>query len=678
MTTLKITHIEIPAAVMGPENPLPKLRNIAQVQSPVAVDESVPEHERTHLGYGLEYGSESTCLPYSVQDGYTRNRAPRSFKVAILENEFLRATVLLEFGGRLWSLFHKPTQKELLCLNPVFQPANLAIRNAWYSGGVEWNCGVRGHTPFTCAPLFAAEVQSPEGWPVLRLWEFERIRAVPFQIDFLLPPGSPWLMVRVGLSNPHAQTIPLYWWSNIAVTQTPDVRVLAPADSALNFPYQGALCRVPVPMHEGFDLTYATRNVCSADYFFSIPEHQRPWVAAVKGDGTGFVQTSTQALRGRKLFVWGNSQGGSQWQKFLTEGDEQYLEIQAGVARSQYESFPMPPHSQLEWMEAYGAISTDPALIHGADWTAATSEVDRTIAQLLPAQKLEEFLQSTQALFQQPPDRLIQKGSGWGALEQLRREKANEASLAPHKGIDFNEDSLTAEQAPWAALLRTGKFPDDGQHQAWMVQPEWVELLEDSGDDHWLAWLHRGVMRYHQDDLPGAKSAWEQSLKGNRSPWALRNLAVLATREGRACEASSLLMEARALVPDLIPLTVECLVALLDAAQITMALALFDQIPASVAQAGRVRYLHARAALEAGDFSLTEALLSSDLVVADLREGETMLSDLWYELKARQMAQYAASEVTEEIRRHTRTLLPPAHLDFRQSAALPKSRDLAG
>ena len=43
-------------------------------------------------------------------------------------------------------------------MNPVFQPGNLAIRNAWFSGGVEWNMGIRGHSVYTCSPVFAARV----------------------------------------------------------------------------------------------------------------------------------------------------------------------------------------------------------------------------------------------------------------------------------------------------------------------------------------------------------------------------------------------------------------------------------------------------------------------------------------------------------------------------------------
>ena len=71
----------------------------------------------------------------------------------------------------------------------------------------------------------------------------------------------------------------------------------------------GALRRVPIPVLDGLDRTYTTRASEAADYFFAIDDDQRRWIAALDGRGTGLVQTSTDRLRGRKLFLWGKSAG---------------------------------------------------------------------------------------------------------------------------------------------------------------------------------------------------------------------------------------------------------------------------------------------------------------------------------------------------------------------------------
>ena len=93
-------------------------------------------------------------IPYLRQDGYNRKRSLKDFKAVVLENDYLKAVFIPELGRRMWQLYDKEKQQDLVYVNPVFQPCNLALRNAWFSGGVEFNIGMQGHTPFTCSPLF--------------------------------------------------------------------------------------------------------------------------------------------------------------------------------------------------------------------------------------------------------------------------------------------------------------------------------------------------------------------------------------------------------------------------------------------------------------------------------------------------------------------------------------------
>lgn len=234
------------AADLGTENPLPPLHAPRDEHAGAADAPALPEAMRENM----RRGRLQSCLPYTLQDGYGRDLHPSALRTAVLENELLRASFLLDFGGRLWSLYHKQAQRELLHANPVLQPANLAVRNAWFAGGVEWNIGIIGHSPHTCAPPYAARLATSDGTPVLRLYEWERLRQVPYQIDAYLPDGSPVLFVRVRISNPHDRAIPMYWWSNMAVPQSQETRVVVPATAkakappAHDVPSAGALGRV--------------------------------------------------------------------------------------------------------------------------------------------------------------------------------------------------------------------------------------------------------------------------------------------------------------------------------------------------------------------------------------------------------------------------------------------------
>jgi hypothetical protein len=319
--------------------------------------------------------------------------------VAVLENDTLKATFMLELGGRLRSLIHKPTGRELREANPVFQPANLAVRNAWLSGGVEWNIGMLGHFPLTCAPLFAGRITTPDGTPVLRMWEWERLRQTPYQIDAWLPPDSQVLYVRVRITNPHDEQVPMYWWSNAAVPETPATRVLVPADTAYNFGYgEGGPARVDITIVQGTDVSYTTNIGRACDFFFHVAteDGQRPWVSALDGEGRRYVQVSTQRLAGRKLFLWGLGAGGRRWQEWLTEPGHAYLEIHAGLARTQMQHLPMPAHTDWQWLESYGYLEADPEQIHGDDWAAANAAAEQSLEELVPRARMEADLEAAQ------------------------------------------------------------------------------------------------------------------------------------------------------------------------------------------------------------------------------------------------------------------------------------------
>jgi len=658
------------SADLGVDNPLSPLHPPVSFACGMKIDGSVPPHARKYLGYGLDTG----CLPYSLQDGYSRSRHVSEMKVAVLENEILRATLLLEYGGRLWSLIHKPTGRELLYVNPVFQPANLAIRNAWFSGGVEWNFALRGHSPHTCSPMFAARIIGQDGSPMLRLWEWERLRGILYQLDIQLPAKSSWLFVRVRIFNPHDHEIPMYWWSNIAVPEKKDIRVLIPADAAYHFDYSKVMTRVPVPYDEHrVDTSYATNLRKSADYFYDIADGKRPWIASLDAEGRGLIETSTMLLRGRKLFAWGMHSGGRNWQKFLSDGRSPYIEIQSGLAQTQYECCPMPAGAQWDWLEAYGLMSAQADKVHGKDWSAACREVENCLGKMLAGTDLEAELKRSEVDAAKPPDDILHRGSGWGALESRRRKLSGEKSFCS-SALAFSEDSIGEEQASWLALLENGVLPEQNSRLppgSWMVQEEWYRLLKNAVEnglgDHWLSWLHLGVMEYHYGRKEAAEQAWKKSLAHARTAWALRNLAIFAGEE-KKIEAAELYKEAIGIAPTVMPLLVEGLRSWLEAGWFSEVLEFISKQPLSIREHGRMKTLEAYALVESGGFDKAESILTNGLEVAELREGEIVLSDIWYEIRERRLAAKLGCQVDEKIReRVRRESVLPAQLDFRMT-----------
>ncbi len=200
---LSASTLRIAYAPLGGEDPVPLLDTT--LETPFDGLEQLPHPLRE----GASFGTPRSLHPYLLQNRYDRDRLAADLDCLVLQNEHLRATFLPQLGGRLWSLLDLATDRELLYRNAVIQPANLALRNAWFAGGVEWNIATKGHSPHTMAPLHAGRVDGADGVPTLRMWEFERLRGVVFQVDARLPPGSRALFIYVRIRNPNAEAVPM-------------------------------------------------------------------------------------------------------------------------------------------------------------------------------------------------------------------------------------------------------------------------------------------------------------------------------------------------------------------------------------------------------------------------------------------------------------------------------------
>jgi hypothetical protein len=669
MSEMRLETLTMPTAPVGAENPLPPLFSRADIHQEPSTGQEHPGELDEEMRRNMSYGRVPSALPYLIQDGYGRDRSPAPHQVAVLESDRMRATFLLNAGGRLWSLVDLASGRELLHRNPMFQPANLALRNAWFAGGVEWNIGTTGHAPTTCEPLHAGRVELPDGTPMLRMYEFERIREVVFQVDAWLPDGSPVLLVHVRITNPGDAEVPMYWWSNIAVPQAEGVRVLAPADSAWQFGYDRRMRRVPVPVHDGLDRTYPARAGEAADYFFAIDDDQRRWVAALDEHGAGLFQTSTQVLRGRKLFVWGTNAGGKHWQDWLSGSTGEYFEIQAGLARTQLEHLPMPAHTAWSWVEALGPLKADPDAVHSDDWRVARDAVTAAIDRLVPEPVVDAALALATDSADSPPVERLHTGSGWGALERRLRGRAGDTSL-DLPGTPFPDSSLDAAQQPWLELLDDGRMtsPDAATPPtSYQVSRRWTATLE-AATDSWVAALHLGVVRAYHGDLGGTREAWTRSLTIKPTAWAGRNLAGLAAATDDRPGAVTAYRRALALRPDLAPLRLELVTTLLADRNGAGALEVIEAAPPEHRALGRFRWAEAKAALLTGQLDRAGSIIAGGIVVPDVREGEVALDELWVDYQAALQAAALGRPVTEDLRAYVRATMPvPPALDFRMS-----------
>ena len=422
---------------LGPQSCVPDLIGEHILQNDTKFD--LDEHDEIYEGFGRK----RSAYPYRQYNSYTRELKEKEIRTAVLENDYLKAVFLPEYGGRLWELWDKTTGKNLLYTNDVLRFSNLAVRNAWYSGGVEWNIGIIGHHAFTTQSMYTAETETEDGMPVLRFYEYERIREVPYQIDFWLEEDSRFLNCRMRIVNESSEVIPMYWWSNMAVPEYENGRVVVPAEQAFTGK-NGRIVKVDIPMVDGVEVTDYKKIPNSVDYFFAIPEEKPKFIANLDQDGYGLLQISTKRLQGRKLFSWGKRQGSDHWQEFLTDKAGRYVEIQAGLGKTQYGCIPMAPHTSWEWMEQYGAVQAAPRHLDKTHKERAEELTSYVLKAGIPA-NLEEKLKATASMAKKEA-KVIITGSGYGAMKDHSR-------LEGHLKYE-----LTDSLKKWPIFLETGTF----------------------------------------------------------------------------------------------------------------------------------------------------------------------------------------------------------------------------
>ena len=672
MTELRIEPFPLPAADLGPENPLPVLGKAEDLHAKIKTDATFHEEDKAHLGWGRP----ASLLPYRFQDGFNRARRPRAFQAAVLENEHLRAVFLPELGGHLWSLVSKDSGEELLSSNPVFQPCNLALRTAWISGGIEWNFGWTGHWPLTCSPLFAARRTLPDGTPELRLWEFERVRRMPVQIDAWLPAGSKVLFVRSSLHNCNAEMTPVYWWTNIAARQQPGTRVLVSADETILYNYAaGAMGACALPKCGDEEITYPGRMRGARDFFFRVPDSEKnPWEIALQPSGRGLFQTSTARLRGRKLFRWGIQPGGQTWQHYLCTPD--YIEIQAGLARTQSHHLPMPAGETWSWVEAFGEVAPGPDAFSD-DWAVARASGGKAVRAIVPGDAIDRLLEESEGWANEPvrEDEIFHAGSGWGALE-VRRRRADASVFPGLPGIVFPPTSCGDDQAPWLSLLDGGVIA----RRAVTDDPgafgtvEFLPVLEASfarpDGRNWLSLFHYGVILWQDGKEDEAMQAWSDSCAAEENAWSRRCIGIAQRKRGETAAGRDNVIAASSLLPTLVPLAREALLALVDDALYGEALAYAASLEESVRNDSRIRLLEARALAMLGRLDEAEKIVLETPPPSDMREGESMSGDIWLDIQARRDGLLARGEVATKEQRAAfgKRYTPPAAIDYRMGS----------
>jgi hypothetical protein len=320
---------------------------------------------------------------------------PRAYHLIVLENRYLRLTVLPDLGGRLYEVIYKPTGHNELYHNPVVKPAPFGARGWWLGvGGTEWAFPTDEHGLLEYLPWAATTSRDGEGGVSVRLTATDRqtgLRgtgtihlasdeaAYTLSISLTNPTPAPqqtqlWIntMLAPGGGNqvPPAST----WWlpgTSLVVHSTDDPD-LGPAGRRLAWPQ---------PMSGGRSLAdYRTWQHYLGGF---IPPDARTGDAAAlynrqADEGMVRIGPPPGVAQGLKLFGFGPHFD----PHIYTDDSSSYAELWGGLLPTFADTTLLPPGATVGWSERWQPVAGLGGVGAASGWGAAALRDD--IVRLAP------------------------------------------------------------------------------------------------------------------------------------------------------------------------------------------------------------------------------------------------------------------------------------------------------
>ena len=319
----------------------------------------------------VNFLEEATDEKYNITYRYLKreeyensNPTPTSqdYTMLVLENAYLRVTLLPELGGRIYQMIFKPTGHNELYQNPTLKPTHWGPLNGeenwWLAvGGIEWCLPVEEHG-YEWGEPWAYQVFTSTAGVTVTLQDTaasDRIRAA---VTVHLPAERCALEVTPRVENPTGKSIAYKYWLNgmlspgAANTVGADLQFVFGADQ-VTVHSSGDFDEYEVldwPLHDGRDYSFLG-NWNHWLGFFERPQAQGEFAGVydtAADEGMARIFPSSVA-RGSKGFGFGWADP-IDWRNWTDDGST-YVELHGGVAPTFWETATLAAGESLEWTE---------------------------------------------------------------------------------------------------------------------------------------------------------------------------------------------------------------------------------------------------------------------------------------------------------------------------------------
>ncbi len=373
-----------------------------------------PDKNPMFLEKRVYQGSSGKVYPLPFTDRIAEKPVDRKWKAIWIENEFIRAMVLPEIGGRIHILQDKTNGYDVIYNQSVIKPALVGLAGPWISGGIEFNWP-QHHRPATFLPVDFEIEEHADGSKTIWCSDHDPMSRMKGMHGVCLHPGKSFLELKVRAYNrtPFVQTF--LWWANVATRVNeayqsffpPDVsyvadharRSMSEYPHAKGFYYgvnYGERGQKGIPKNEipnqfvpphADNSKLKTQNSKLLDYtpndlsfYANIPVPTSYMCMGSQEDFFGGYDHFAQAgivhvanhhiSPGKKQWTWGNHEFGYAWDRNLTDADARgefppYIEIMAGVYTDNQPDFSfLQPGETKTWSQYWYPIQKIGAAKH--------------------------------------------------------------------------------------------------------------------------------------------------------------------------------------------------------------------------------------------------------------------------------------------------------------------------
>ena len=354
-----------------------------------------------HSQYGVAH-----IYPYTLQDEVAAQPTEVTYRALILENRYLRVTVLPQLGGRVFSVYDKISAGEVFYKNPVIKFSPLAIRGAFFSGGLEFSFPV-AHAPTTAESINWDFQRGDDGSASITIGGLEHMAGLRWTIKLSLFPNRCALAQDVQLYNPTPIPGRYHYWTNASLNSGDQTEFIYPLQRVRSYEFAGTaswpiarldpiLAEAGLPGMEGVPMWPAERlhdpihfrwekNMLAQVSIFGRNVTWDYFGAWQHTSNTGYAHFARyQDVSGMKLWSWGQSDVGVVNQTALMDDGALYAETQCGAMETQLDFDFLAPGKTRTWREWWlplrelGGLTCASAKI-GARLHLAPGEDDRNV-----------------------------------------------------------------------------------------------------------------------------------------------------------------------------------------------------------------------------------------------------------------------------------------------------------